>query len=55
MAHLLLCVGHAVAYWLKHYATMQKVAGLILGEMNEFFFGLPNPPERTRPWGSLSL
>jgi hypothetical protein len=28
--------GHAVA-WLRHYATSRKVAGLIPGEVIEFF------------------
>jgi hypothetical protein len=43
-------VGHAVAYWLRHYATNQKVAGSIPDEVN-----LPNPSGRTTPWGLLSL
>jgi hypothetical protein len=30
-------MGHAIAYWLRHYATNRKVAGLRPDEVNEFF------------------
>jgi hypothetical protein len=46
--------GHAVAYWLRHYATSRKVAGSRPDEMN-FFFNLHNPSGDTTPWGLLSL
>jgi hypothetical protein len=29
--------GHAVAYWLRHYATIRMVAGSEPGEMSSFF------------------
>jgi hypothetical protein len=29
-------VGHAVALWLRHYATSRKAAGSIPDEVNEF-------------------
>jgi hypothetical protein len=45
--------GHAVAQWLRHYATNREVAGSIPDVI--FFFNLPNPSGRTRPWGLLSL
>jgi hypothetical protein len=47
--------GHAVAYWLRHYATGRKVAGSKPDDMNVFFFSLPNPSSSTKLWGSLSL
>jgi hypothetical protein len=37
---------HALALWLKRYATNRKVAG---------FLNLPNPSGRTRPCGLLSI
>jgi hypothetical protein len=40
--------GHVVTYWLRHYATSRKVAGLRTNEVNEFFFNLPNPSSSTR-------
>jgi hypothetical protein len=46
-------VGYAVAYWLKHYATSQKVVGSRPNEVK--LFNLPNPSGSTRPWGSFSL
>jgi hypothetical protein len=41
---------HAVAYWLRHYATSRKVAGLHPDEVN--FSNLPNPSSRTLALGS---
>jgi hypothetical protein len=46
-------LGHAVAYWLRHYAINQKVAGSIPDEV--IFLNLSNPSSHTRPWGLLSL
>jgi hypothetical protein len=45
--------GHAVAWWLRHYATRQKVAGLRPNEVNEFF-NLPLPSSFSRPWVYIS-
>jgi hypothetical protein len=42
-----------VTYWLRHYATSQKIAGLRPNDVT--FFNLPNPFGSTRLWGSLSL
>jgi hypothetical protein len=49
----ILYMGHAVAYWLRHYASNQKVAGSIPDYV--IFLNLLNPSSRTRPWGLLSL
>jgi hypothetical protein len=38
-----------------HYATSRKVMGSSPNDVIEFFFNLPNPSSRTRPWGLLSL
>jgi hypothetical protein len=40
--------GHAVAYWLRHYATNRKVASSIPDEVI-FLKKLPNLSGRTRP------
>jgi hypothetical protein len=45
--------GHAVAQWLRHYTTSQKVVGLRPNKVNSF--NLPNPSGYARPWGLLSL
>jgi hypothetical protein len=45
--------GHAVAQWLRHYATNRKVAGSIPDEV--IFLNLPDSSGHTRPWGLLSL
>jgi hypothetical protein len=37
--------------WLRRYATSRKVAGSTPDEVIFFFFNLPNPSGRTRPWG----
>jgi hypothetical protein len=38
--------GHAV----RHYATSRKAAGSRTDEVKDFFFNLPNPSGRNRPW-----
>jgi hypothetical protein len=59
MFGLLICVilfliwWHAVPEWLRHYATIRKVAGSIPDELN--FHNIPKPSGYTRPWGLLSL
>jgi hypothetical protein len=40
--------GHAVAYWLRHYAASRKVAGSSLDEVD--FLNWPDPSGRTGPW-----
>jgi hypothetical protein len=45
--------SHAVAKWLKHYATNRKVAGWIPDKV--IFLNLPNASGRTKPWGLPSL
>jgi hypothetical protein len=35
-------MGHAVAQWLRHYATSRKISGSRPDEVNGFF-NLPNP------------
>jgi hypothetical protein len=42
--------GHTVAYWLRHYATSQKVADRI--PMRWIFSNLPNPSGCTMALGS---
>jgi hypothetical protein len=44
--------GHAVAYWLGHYAGTSRVRDPMRG-MNIFNF--PNPSDSIRPWCLLSL
>jgi hypothetical protein len=36
----LLALGHAVALWLRHYATSQNFVGSRADEVNEFFFSI---------------
>jgi hypothetical protein len=43
--------GHAVAQWLRRYATSRKVAGSRPDEV-DFFSNLPNPSGRTMALGS---
>jgi hypothetical protein len=45
--------GHAVAQWLRHYATNRKVADSKTDEVT--FLNLPNHSGRTTPWGLLNL
>jgi hypothetical protein len=45
---------HAVAQWLRHYATSRKVMGSKPDEVNAFI-NLLNPFDRARPWGLVSL
>jgi hypothetical protein len=40
---------------LRHYTTSWKVAGSKPDEVIRFVFDLPNPFNRTRPWGLLNL
>jgi hypothetical protein len=49
---LMQAMGHALAWWLRHYDTNRKVMGL--GREVTEFFNLHNPSCRTRPWGLLS-
>jgi hypothetical protein len=39
---------HAVAQWLRHYATSRKVTGSRPDEVNDFFLNLPKFSWRTR-------
>jgi hypothetical protein len=42
--------------WLRHNATSWKVAGSRPDDItNVFFFNLPNPSSRIRPWSLLSI
>jgi hypothetical protein len=40
---------------LRHYDTSRKGAGSRPDEVNYFFFNLPHPFGRTRPWGLRSI
>jgi hypothetical protein len=44
--------GHAVAQWLRHGATNEKVAGSIPDGVTGFFFHRHNPSGRTMILGS---
>jgi hypothetical protein len=47
-------LGH-LSLLLRYYGKSWKVARSRLDEVNIFFFNLPNPSGRPRPWGLLSL
>jgi hypothetical protein len=48
-------LSFAVAYWLRHYATIWKITGFRPDEVNELFCNLPNPSGHSRTWGLLSF
>jgi Na+/glutamate symporter len=54
LLHICLCVGTAVAQWLRYCATNQKVAGSIPDGVMEFFIDI-NPSDRTMTLGSTQL